>query len=106
MIKVGVIGYGYWGPNLVRNFNRAHNADLRYVADLRPDLLKEVAALYPSIKVTTKIDEILKDEEIEAVVIATPVSSHFSLAKDALESGKHVLVKSHLQVIQRNVTYW
>jgi predicted dehydrogenase len=96
MIKIGIIGYGYWGPNLVRNFNRAHNAELRYVADLQPELLNEVANLYPSIKVTTKIDEILKDEEIEAVVIATPVSSHFSLAKDALESGKHVLVEKPL----------
>ena len=93
MIKVGVIGYGYWGPNLVRNFGECGLADVKAVSDLRPDRLRQVAARYPSVRTTTDHRELLGDAGIDAVAIATPVSSHFDLALQALQAGKHVLVE-------------
>lgn len=93
MIKIGVIGYGYWGPNLVRNFSECGAAEVRAVSDLRPDRLKPVAARYPAVKTTANCRDLLDDPGIDAVAIATPVSTHYELALQALQAGKHVLVE-------------
>ena len=91
MTKVGVAGLGYWGPNLARNFDEL--ADLTWLADLSPELQEKFAARYPNARVTGDFDELLADDELDAVVIATPVPTHYELAKKALEAGKHVLVE-------------
>ena len=93
MINCAIIGYGYWGPNLVRNFAATPNTTVHTVADLRPERLALVSRAYPSIKVTSDIDSIWTNTEIDAVIIATPVFTHFDLAKKALMSGKHVLLE-------------
>nr|MBN2277702.1 Gfo/Idh/MocA family oxidoreductase [candidate division Zixibacteria bacterium] len=94
MINIGVIGCGYWGPNLVRNFNSLKNARVFGVADKREKRLEYISRLYPNIElITSKADDILHHPEIDAIIIATPVSSHFTLAMEALENGKHLLVE-------------
>ncbi|MDQ7025914.1 MAG: Gfo/Idh/MocA family oxidoreductase [Anaerolineae bacterium] len=93
MLKIGVIGYGYWGPNLVRNFVEVEGATVEMVADMNADQLTRVNSRYPAIKTTTDINELITSPEIDAVAIATPVSTHFSLAMAALQAGKHVLVE-------------
>ena len=77
MIKVGVIGYGYWGPNLVRNFLELSDASVGWVADLRPDRLVPVQARYPTIQVSADPAAVIGDPSVDAVVIATPVRTHF-----------------------------
>jgi predicted dehydrogenase len=96
MISVGVIGYGYWGPNLVRNFFEAPGFRMTAVADLSPQRLAQAASRHPSLRTTADSREILADPKIDAVAIATPVSTHFSLAREALRAGKHVLVEKPL----------
>ncbi len=91
MTKVGVVGLNYWGPNLVRNF--ADLADLAWVCDLDPEHLAPIAARYPNARATERYDDLLADESLDAIVIATPVPTHFALAKQALEAGKHVFVE-------------
>jgi len=93
MIKIAVIGYGYWGPNLVRNFNGCGAAEVVAVSDLREERLQQVSATYPSIKTVSDYRELLKDPAIDAVAIATPVSTHYELALQALMAGKHVLLE-------------
>jgi len=94
MINIGVIGCGYWGPNLVRNFNALDNARVFAVADQREKRIEYISRLYPNLKlVTTDADEILRHEEIDAVIIATPISTHFNLGMEALENGKHILME-------------
>jgi len=92
-MKIGVIGYGYWGPNLVRNFVELEGAQVKWCADKRADRRRAVTQRYPSIAVTEHAKDVLDDPEVNAVVIATPVSTHHLLAKQALERGKHVLVE-------------
>lgn len=92
-MNIGIIGYGYWGPNLVRNFSLVSSCTVKMVSDFRQERLNIVSKTYPSIKVTTDPDEIILSKEIDAVVIATPVFTHFPLAKKALENGKHVLLE-------------
>ncbi len=96
MIKLGVIGYGYWGPNLVRNFMEAPGSTVVAVSDLRCERLKSLEDRYPTIKTTSRTEELLNDPAIDALVIATPVSSHFELGMAALKAGKHVLVEKPL----------
>lgn len=96
MISVGVIGYGYWGPNLVRNFFEAPGFRMAAVADLSPERRAQAASRYPSVRTTADYHEILADPKIDAVAIATPVSTHFALAREALRAGKHVLVEKPL----------
>ena len=93
MIKCAIIGYGYWGPNLVRNFAATPNTLVHTVADLRPERLALVSKAYPSIQVTSDIDSLWSNPEIDAVIIATPVFTHFELARKALKAGKHVLLE-------------
>lgn len=96
MIRVGVIGHGYWGPNLVRNFAESNDAELVAVSDLRTERLVKMRKRYPVVRATTDHRELLTDATIDAVAIATPVSTHFGLAMEALEAGKHVLVEKPL----------
>ena len=96
MITVGVIGYGYWGPNLVRNFSEAAGSRVGFVTDLRRERLAIVTGRYPAARVSTDATDLIGDPGIDAVVIATPLSTHFDLALRALRAGKHVLVEKPL----------
>jgi predicted dehydrogenase len=93
VIRVGVIGYGYWGPNLVRNFAEAPGCEMAVVSDLRDARLAQVRRRYPAVATTTDHRDLLKDPSIDAIVVATPVSTHFELASQALAAGKHVWVE-------------
>ncbi len=93
MINIAIIGYGYWGPNLLRNFNANSNCNVKYLVDGREDRLKIAKNQYPNIETVTNIESIIEDSNLHAVVIATPVFTHFELAKLALENGKHVLIE-------------
>ncbi len=96
MINIGVIGYGYWGPNLVRNFVEAPGAQVVLVCDHRPERLALAESRYPGMKTTTSVKDMLDNPAVDAIAIATPVSSHFELALGALQAGKHVLVEKPL----------
>ena len=96
MLKVGVIGYGYWGPNLVRNFVEVEESSVSCLCDTRNDRLALAGSRYPSIVLTRDVEEVLTSPEVDAVALATPVSTHFDLALRALKSGKHVLVEKPL----------
>jgi predicted dehydrogenase len=93
MIRIGIIGYGYWGPNLVRNFSDVQAAQVTMVSDLRQERLAEVQRRYPGVRVTTDPLTLIADSGVDAVAIATPVEHHFPLAMAALRAGKHVLVE-------------
>jgi len=93
MIRVGVIGYGYWGPNIVRNLHGLDSTTVTMVCDKNPAALARARKLYPEIKTVTDPAEILRSPEIDAVAVITPVWTHFELAKAALENGKHVFVE-------------
>ncbi|MGE3268370.1 MAG: Gfo/Idh/MocA family protein [Chloroflexota bacterium] len=95
-VGIGVIGYGYWGPNLVRNFSEGPESHVVAVSDLNPARLSAVKTRYPSVVTTTEYRDLLADPSIEAVAISTPVSTHFRLAMEALQAGKHVLVEKPL----------
>ena len=90
-IRIGVVGLGYWGPNLARNFDDL--ADLAWVCDLSEDARSRFAARYPSARATADYAEMLADPSLDAVVVSTPVPTHYALTKQALEAGKHVLVE-------------
>ncbi len=92
-INVGVVGYGYWGPNIVRNFFASNGCTVKAVADGRPERLSALAKIFPSIQGVKDGNDIINSKEIDAVVVATPVFTHFALAKKALENGKHVLIE-------------
>jgi predicted dehydrogenase len=92
MIKIGVIGYGYWGPKHARNFHELGGAELRLVADVNGERLEQVRAMYPWVECTRDYRELL-ESDVEAVVVATPVSTHYRIAREALIRGKHVLVE-------------
>jgi predicted dehydrogenase len=98
MIRIGVIGYGYWGPNLVRNFSELGGCRVGMVSDLQEDRLARVQARYPGVAVTRDSAELIDSPEIDAVAISTPVSTHYDLALRALRAGKHVLVEKPLTV--------
>ena len=93
MLKVGVIGYGYWGPNIVRNFHRPDRSCVSMICDKSPDMLRRASQAYPSIPTTNDPCDILKSAEIDAVAVVTPVWTHYELAKRALENGKHIFVE-------------
>lgn len=90
MIKLGIIGYGYWGPNLVRNFAELTRAQVAAVSDLDPKKLETVKRRYPAVHTTTDFQDLLRDASIDAIAIATPVSSHFELGMATLKAGKHL----------------
>ncbi len=92
-MNIGIIGFGYWGTNLVRNFANLKNVNLKSVADERAERKSALKSLCPSAGFTTSADDILSDKEIDAVVIATPVFTHYEMAKKALKNDKHVLLE-------------
>lgn len=96
MIGIGVIGYGYWGPNLVRNFMAAPGSRVIGISDLRPERVTQAQGRYPSLNAVCDYHELLADTMIDAVAIATPVATHYDLAMEALRAGKHVLVEKPL----------
>ena len=93
VVRVGVIGFGYWGPNIVRNLSAVDGWHVSAVCDQRPAALARARKAYPSVHVTTDAAEVLTAPDIDAVAIVTPVWTHFELAKAALENGKHVFVE-------------
>ena len=96
MIQVAVVGAGHWGPNLINNFERSGRSQVRYVVDRDEKRLAAVAERFPSVEACADFDRAVGDAGVDAVVIATPTSTHFDLAKRALEAGKHVLVEKPL----------
>src|SRR3954454_14405760 len=93
VIRVGLIGYGYWGPNLARNFSESEGTAVVAVSDCREDRLNAAARRYPGIRTVKSAADLIRDPGIDAVAIATPVNSHFDLAWHALSEGKHVLLE-------------
>jgi len=93
MIGIGVIGYGYWGPNIVRNLRGLNECRVAAVCDQSPAALRRVTQTYPDLTVTANPSELLTSARIDAVAVVTPVSTHFELAKAALENGKHVFIE-------------
>ncbi|MDB5058707.1 MAG: oxidoreductase [Chloroflexi bacterium] len=95
-VGIGVVGCGYWGPNLVRNLAQTRGAKLLACCDLETSRLDWVRQGYPAVKVTADFQELLDDKQIDAIAIATPISTHYALVKQALKAGKHVLVAKPL----------
>jgi predicted dehydrogenase len=95
-VRTAVVGLGYWGPNLVRNLQEVPAAEPVWVCDLREDALAAITCRYPTVQATTSLDEVLADDSVDAVIVATPVSKHFPMASAALEAGKHVFVEKPL----------
>src|SRR5262249_50854137 len=93
MVKVGAIGYGYWGPNVVRNFDGLEGARVVAIADKSPAALTKAQRAVQGVRVTQDASDVVLSPEIDAVAIITPVWTHFELAKAALENGKHVFVE-------------
>lgn len=93
MINLGVIGYGYWGPNIVRNFNGNNPGCVKAVCDMNPKFLEKAKKAYPAMDVTSDASELIKRADIDAVAVITPVATHYPLVKLALENGKHVFVE-------------
>ncbi|MFH1285248.1 MAG: Gfo/Idh/MocA family oxidoreductase [Candidatus Micrarchaeota archaeon] len=95
-MKLAIIGCGYWGPNYVRIFNELPNTSVKYAVDLSEEKLAKIREKFPSVKTTGNLEEVLGDEEVEAVVVATPASTHFGLVKKCLDAGKNVLAEKPL----------
>src|SRR5687768_7948516 len=95
-VRIAVVGLGYWGPNLIRNINEYPGAEAVLACDLRPDALEAIARRYPHVATTTSYTDVLADPRVDAVVIATPVSKHHTMAAAALQAGKHVFVEKPL----------
>ncbi len=92
-LTIGIIGCGYWGPNLIRNFNSLEESKVKIVCDKSEKRLSYISNLYPSVQTTTDAETLFNDPEIDAVAIATPVHTHFALAERGLSSGKHVFIE-------------
>jgi predicted dehydrogenase len=95
-MKVAIVGLGYWGQNLIRNFSSLDGCSVAYACDVRAESLSSLSKKFPSVKCTSSYNEVLNDKSVDAVVIATPVFSHFELARMALLAQKHVLVEKPL----------
>ena len=95
-VRVGVIGYGYWGPNLVRNFAESGSAQVDAVSDMKPERRALAESRYPGVRATADAAALLADPALDAVAIATPVSTHFELGMKALAAGKHVFMEKPL----------
>ena len=103
IVKVAQIGVGYWGPNLLRNLVANNDCKVKTVVDLTKERRDYVRGLYPSIRVSNQIEDIINDEEIKAVIIATPVATHFDLAIKCIEAGKHILVEKPMAMTVEEV---
>ncbi|MBW2058442.1 MAG: Gfo/Idh/MocA family oxidoreductase, partial [Deltaproteobacteria bacterium] len=96
MLNIAQIGVGYWGPNLLRNLVANKKCEVTRVAELSEERREYVKRLYPAVETTRDVDRVLEDGRVDALVIATPVATHFELAMKGLEAGKHVLVEKPL----------
>lgn len=96
MIKLAVVGYGYWGPNIVRNVMDRPELELWGLCEMNPERVAKFSARYPGVRTSADLDEALADPTVDAVSIATPPATHYALVKRALEAGKHVLVEKPL----------
>ncbi|HET9438362.1 MAG TPA: Gfo/Idh/MocA family oxidoreductase, partial [Gaiellaceae bacterium] len=95
-VAIAVVGLGYWGPNLVRNLVEDPGAEVAYVCDLREERLEKLSRRYPAVSLTTEYEAVLDDALVDAVVLATPVGTHYGMARAALDAGKHVFVEKPL----------
>jgi predicted dehydrogenase len=95
-LKIGIVGLGYWGPNLVRNFSSIPESKVAICCDIREERCQKIAGLYPGTECTQRMEDVFRHPEVEAVAIATPVCTHYALVKQALHAGKHVLVSKPL----------
>jgi predicted dehydrogenase len=93
MIRVGIVGYGYWGPRIARNFQGVTGCELSMICDKSADSLRRAKQAHPGVSVTCNVQEVLSSPDIDAVAVITPVWTHFELAKAALQNGKHVFVE-------------
>src|SRR5689334_9141921 len=93
MIRIGIIGYGYWGPRIARNFHGVPECELAVISDKNPDMLRRAGQAFPNVSVTSDLKNVLTSQCIDAVCVITPVWTHFELTKAALEHGKHVFVE-------------
>jgi predicted dehydrogenase len=93
LIRIGIIGYGYWGPNIARVFNAVDGCEVVSICDTKQEALKRASKIYPDIRITTDPDELVSSPDIDAVAVITPVFAHYELAKKALLQGKHVFVE-------------
>ena len=103
MVKIGQIGVGYWGPNLLRNLVANKNCEVKTVVDVSAERRDYVRGLYPAVEVSDNAESVFQDPEVDGVVIATPVATHFDLTVKALESGKHVLVEKPMATSVKEV---
>jgi predicted dehydrogenase len=92
MVRIGVIGYGYWGPNIVRNFCAARGGTVQAICDIHPASVNRARGAYPELRVTSDPEDVLSSPDVDAVAVITPASTHFKLARQALQNGKHVFV--------------
>ncbi len=95
-VNVGLVGLGYWGPNILRVLTEQPNVNVRWICDRVPERLERMSRRYPSVIPTERYDDLLEDPELDAVLIATPVFTHFELAEAALAAGKHTFVEKPL----------
>ena len=103
MLTIAQIGVGYWGPNLLRTLSSSKRCNVKTVVDLSSERRDDVHRLYPGITVMDNVDSVLQDPDVSAVVIATPVATHFDLATSALKAGKHILVEKPLATRVKDV---
>lgn len=95
-IGIAIVGAGYWGPNLIRNFNNLHDCRIKWVCDKKSGRLHYVHQKWPYITLTESYEEVLRDHSVDAIIIATPVSTHYPLGISALKAGKHVFIEKPL----------
>ena len=95
-VRIAVVGLGYWGPNLLRVLGDNLDAEVRWICDLDTERLAKYRRRHPDARVTTRFDRVLADPAVDAVIIATPVHTHYDLAAEALRAGKHVFVEKPL----------
>lgn len=101
-VTIGIIGVGYWGPNLVKNFYKNEDCNLLYICDKDKNVLKKISSQYPSLKTETDAQILFNDKKLQAVVIATPSNTHAMLTSRALKAGKHVLVEKPFTLTKRD----
>jgi predicted dehydrogenase len=93
MFNIAVVGCGYWGPNLLRNFNSLSDCKVKIVCDIDEERLAHMKSLYPQVENTTKFENVVKDPDIDGIAIATPVRFHYAMAKKSLQAGKHTFIE-------------
>ena len=104
LVRTGLVGFGYWGPNLARNVAEHPRSELSWVCDLKPEMLRAAKVKHPAVATTRDYGDLLADPELDAVAIVTPVSSHYKLAVAALDAGKHVFIEKPLAASSAEAT--